>query len=162
MKTVIILIIIVGLASYLWFGLLQSDKRTKDQPKISQKNTNAPSPPRQSDVKTPELVEAIAYVGLNISIVAVSELDNRAIVTHSDGITQTMEVGDKVSGTNLELIQVAREKLVLKDSAEQALYFINKSQGNEVSQVMRLASQLTLRERPFVNKAVPDTFIEGQ
>jgi len=35
------------------------------------------------------------------------------------------------------------------------IYFVNKSQGGERSQIMRLNNKVDLRERPPINKAIP-------
>ena len=159
MKTVVAIVIFTGLVGFLWFVLSQG--RDKVQDSLLDQQDSANSYPQNSqnalprENTAPQLLEAKNYIGLNLSVIAISEIDHRSVIMSSDGTTQVLELGDKVSDTSLELLQVMSDKIVLQDQSGKGLYFVKKSQGGELSQVMRLVSQPDLRESPYVNNAVP-------
>jgi len=150
MKNIVwIIVLLLGACAVAYlaidFGHINSSDEAKDKV-----NGEKITPTQQQTIS----LEPITSNELKLSLIAASESDQRAVVEGANGISHVLSVGDLLVNTNLKLVQVSGDKLVLRDGSDQDLYFLNKKLNGQSSQLVRLSSDVTLHQPPPIQKPI--------
>jgi len=96
----------------------------------------------ENQAKPSEIQEAIGF-----SLVVLSASDQKAVILTKAGLTKLVTIGDQV-GTSYEVLQVTSDKLVLKHSDEDSVYWLFEGVEAGKGRIQKFSSSTKKGEVP--------------
>lgn len=143
--TGLFVLLAVGLIAY--FGGLKGNKDSSDleQTVIQGDGPDSRSQLRSKDIENQEIV-----------LLATSSRDARAVVRLSSGVSEVVSIGDQIGLKALTLTDISKDKIVLKDSSSNEVYFVYLVDADGKSKKQILFSEISI-ETPRPVTPILDT-----
>ena len=143
--TGLFVLLVVGLIAY--FGGLKGNKDSNnlDQTIIQGDGPDSRSQLRSKDIENQEIV-----------LLATSSRDAKAVVRLSSGVSEVVSIGDQIGIKALTLTDISKDKIVLKDSSSNEVYFVYLVDADGKSKKQILFSEISI-ETPRPVTPILDT-----
>lgn len=137
-KVIVLLLVITGLY-YFW--------SVADSPDVKITHINPVAPAAE-----PKIVEKAVNKSLSgLTVIAVSPADQAAVMAFGDSDLLTIKTGDELPETNLSVLQITNEKVVLRDAVTGDTYFAYLEAEDGVGRVQKMSNRIMMpTTRPVI------------